>query len=205
MDAKEELSLKQFTVAVGQLKFRGTSLLLRAPISPVGRQHKPSQQQQQDQQQQQQQDQQDQQQDQQQEDQQQLQDQKKQQNQQQYQSSKDIGALPEVLPAKKYKVDDDDENESEDMEYEAVSSQQETANSYRAKEAAQPELEAYGYSIATHFVQVRSSGLLSDVKSLWQLADTDAVTKSVKTLLEHTKPGFQRFSSIHAFDKVNDS
>ena len=62
----------------------------------------------------------------------------------------------------------------------------------------------HGYSIATHFVKVQSSGLLADVKSLWQLAGTDAVSQSVKTLLENTKPGFQRFSSIHAFEKVTN-
>ena len=62
----------------------------------------------------------------------------------------------------------------------------------------------HGYSIATHFVKVQSSGLLADVKSLWQLAGTDAVSQSVKTLLENTKPGFQRFSSIHAFAKVTN-
>ena len=60
----------------------------------------------------------------------------------------------------------------------------------------------HGYSIATHFVKVQSSGILADVKSLWQLAGTDAVSQSVKTLLEHSKPGVQRFSSIHAFEKV---
>jgi len=152
---------------VGQLKFRGTSLLLRAPISPVGRQQQPSQQQQQ-------------------------------------QPSKDKDILPEVTPAKKYKADDsDDVEEDEGMEYENSPQELQNSGADVAKNIAQPELEAYGYSIATHFVQVRSSGLLSDVKSLWQLADTDAVSKSVKTLLEHSKPGFQRFSSIHAFDKVN--
>jgi len=163
----KELSLKQFTTAVGQLKFRGTSLLLRASISPVGRQQQPSQQQPKQQQ--------------------------HQQKQQQQQPLKDENVLPQVVPAKRYKADEEDE----DMD---VSSQE----SLGADEAKNTELEAYGYSIATHFVQVRSSGLLSDVKSLWQLADTDAVSKSVKTLLEHSKPGFQRFSSIHAFDKVNN-
>ena len=36
------------------------------------------------------------------------------------------------------------------------------------------------------FVKVQSSRLLADVKSLWQLAGTDAVSRSVKTLLEHS-------------------
>ena len=36
-DDADDITLMQFGTAVGQLKFRGTSLLLRLPASPVGK------------------------------------------------------------------------------------------------------------------------------------------------------------------------
>ena len=58
------------------------------------------------------------------------------------------------------------------------------------------------YSIATHFVKVRRSGLLVDVSSLWDFISTDAVTGSVRNILSHSKPGMQRQGSIFTFDPV---
>lgn len=59
------------------------------------------------------------------------------------------------------------------------------------------------YSIATHFVKVRRNGLLVDVSTLWDFMATDAVTGSVRNILSHSRPGMQRQSSIFAFDPVS--
>jgi len=151
--------------AVGQLKFRGTSLLLRLPASPVGKtQH---------------------------------------QN-----NKKSLVNVPpnvsEAVPSKKQKQDeelyyDDDMDVTIDQDApDAVDG----VDDVTSDPDFGSDISNHGYSIATHFVKVQSSGTLADVKSLWQLAGTDAVSQSVKRLLEHTKPGVQRFSSIHAFEKV---
>lgn len=58
------------------------------------------------------------------------------------------------------------------------------------------------YSIATHFVKVRRNGLLVDVSTLWDFMATDAVTGSVRNILSHSRPGMQRQSSIFAFNPV---
>jgi len=58
------------------------------------------------------------------------------------------------------------------------------------------------YAIATHFVKVRRSGTLADVNTLWDLVGTEAVSGSVEAILDH-KPGFDRLPSINAFDKVH--
>ena len=58
------------------------------------------------------------------------------------------------------------------------------------------------YSIATHFVKVRRNGLLVDVSTLWDFMATDAVTGSVRNILSHSRPGVQRQSSIFAFNPV---
>ena len=50
--------------------------------------------------------------------------------------------------------------------------------------------------------QVRRSGALTDVYTLWDLMGTEAVSGSVDDILHRHKPGFDRLSSIHAFDKV---
>ena len=60
------------------------------------------------------------------------------------------------------------------------------------------------YAIATHFVKVRRSGTLADVNTLWDLVGTEAVSGSVEAILDH-KPGFDRLPSINAFDKVHNS
>lgn len=60
------------------------------------------------------------------------------------------------------------------------------------------------YSIATHFVKVHRSGVVADVMTLWDLAGTEAVSGStLESILSHSnKPGFDRLPSINAFDKV---
>ena len=119
--------------------------------------------------------------------------------------------VPEVIPSKKQKQeefydddiddgDDDYEDASDDMQVDARHSGADVVDGMDNDFGS--DGSNHGYSIATHFVKVQSSGSLADVKSLWQLAGTDAVSESVKTLLEHSKPGVQRFSSIHAFEKV---
>lgn len=159
----DDVTLAQFGTAVGQLKFRGTSRLLRLPASPVGKIH-----------------------------------------QQGDKNSPQVTEAQDVLeanPSKKQKQDKELQYEDDDMD--VTTSQTGTADVGGAD--SEPDFGSdsnHGYSIATHFVKVQSSGTLADVKSLWQLAGTDAVSQSVKTLLEHTRPGMQRFSSIHAFEKV---
>ena len=61
-------------------------------------------------------------------------------------------------------------------------------------------LDINGYSIATHFVKVRRTGTLSDVNTLWDLVGTDAVSGSVDSILN--QPAFNRLPSIRAFDRV---
>ena len=128
---------------------------------------------------------------------------------------------PEANPSKKQKqeefydnenqdsdeIDDDDdvdyEDASDDMQIETLQGGVDVVDGMDSIASDfGSDGSNHGYSIATHFVKVQSSGSLADVKSLWQLAGTDAVSQSVKTLLEHSKPGVQRFSSIHAFEKV---
>ena len=112
--------------------------------------------------------------------------------------------LPEDIPSKKQKheeevgSDDDMEIGIEHRDADVVG----VANDVASDPDFGSDSSNHGYSIATHFVKVQSSGTVADVKSLWQLAGTDAVSQSVKTLLEHSKPGVHRFSSIHAFEKV---
>lgn len=52
--------------------------------------------------------------------------------------------------------------------------------------------------------QVRRSGALSDVHTLWELVGTGAMSGSVEEILEHHKPSFDRLPSINAFDKVHN-
>ena len=179
----DDITLIQFSTAVGQLKFRGTSLLLRLPASPVGKsQH---------------------------------------QNNKMNHSNKPQNS-PEANPSKKQKqeefydnenqdsddIDDDDDNvdyedASDDMQIDTLQGGVDVVDGMDSIVSDfGSDGSNHGYSIATHFVKVQSSGSLADVKSLWQLAGTDAVSQSVKTLLEHSKPGVQRFSSILAFEKV---
>ena len=55
-----------------------------------------------------------------------------------------------------------------------------------------------------YHTQVRRSGTLSDVHTLWDLVGTEAVSGSVEAILE-ARPGFDRLPSINAFDKVQPS
>ena len=172
-----DITVIQLSTAVGQLRFRGTSLLLRLPASPVGKsQH---------------------------------------QNNKTSQSNKPAQNVSEAIPSKKQKQEefyDDDITDSDvdnDDNYEDASDDMQVDTRHGGTDVVDgmdndfgSDGSNHGYSIATHFVKVQSSGSLADVKSLWQLAGTDAVSESVKTLLEHSKPGVQRFSSIHAFEKV---
>ena len=57
------------------------------------------------------------------------------------------------------------------------------------------------YTIATHFVKVKRSGMLTDVSTLWDLVGTEAMSGSLDYLLD-VRPGFERLPSINAFDKV---
>ena len=182
----DDITLMQLGTAVGQLRFRGTSLLLRLPASPVGKsQH---------------------------------------QSNKKVQQANKPQNVPEAVPSKKQKQEevyddnDDDGDDDDDIDYFDVDDggggDMEVEAVHKAIDSVAGGIDVvsdsdfgsdssnHGYSIATHFVKVQSSGILADVKSLWQLAGTDAVSQSVKTLLEHTKPGVQRFSSIHAFEKV---
>lgn len=113
--------------------------------------------------------------------------------------------VPEVIPSKKQKQDEEPYCD-DDMDVSLEQSAPDAVDGADDDTTSDPDFGSdssnHGYSIATHFVKVQSSGTLADVKSLWQLAGTDAVSQSVKRLLEHTKPGVQRFSSIHAFEKV---
>lgn len=69
-------------------------------------------------------------------------------------------------------------------------------------EAEMEDLPGEGYSIATHFVKVRRSGTLSDVTTIWDLAGTDCISGSLDSIVA-SKPGFDRLPSINAFDRVS--
>ena len=58
------------------------------------------------------------------------------------------------------------------------------------------------YTIATHFVKVRRSGTLSDVTTIWDLAGTECLSGSLDSIVA-SKPGFDRLPSINAFDRVS--
>ena len=49
--------------------------------------------------------------------------------------------------------------------------------------------------------QVRRSGALADVTTLWDLVGTDMVSGSLDNVLA-SRPGFDRLPSLNAFDKV---
>jgi diadenosine tetraphosphatase ApaH/serine/threonine PP2A family protein phosphatase len=60
-----------------------------------------------------------------------------------------------------------------------------------------------GFIIATHSVKVRRSGMMVDVISLWDLVNTEAVVGSVHDI--GSKPSLDRLSSIKAFNKTSKS
>ncbi len=63
-------------------------------------------------------------------------------------------------------------------------------------------LPGQSYTIATHFVKVRRSGTLSDVTTIWDLAGTECLSGSLDSIIA-SKPGFDRLPSINAFDRVS--
>ena len=71
-------------------------------------------------------------------------------------------------------------------------------------EAEMEDLPGQDYTIATHFVKVRRSGTLSDVTTIWDLVGTDCLSGSLDSIVA-SKPGFDRLPSINAFDKVSAS
>ena len=50
-------------------------------------------------------------------------------------------------------------------------------------------------------LQVRRSGALADVTTLWDLVGTDMVSGSLENVIS-ARPGFDRLPSLNAFDKV---
>ena len=69
-------------------------------------------------------------------------------------------------------------------------------------EGEMEDLPGQGYTIATHFVKVRRSGALSDVTTIWDLAGTECLSGSLDSIVA-SKPGFDRLPSINAFDRVS--
>ncbi|XP_063962610.1 uncharacterized protein LOC135155947 [Lytechinus pictus] len=57
------------------------------------------------------------------------------------------------------------------------------------------------YELATHAVKVKRSGTLADVRTLWELADTGAVSNSVGPHLDGDKNRMQRISSVDSFNQ----
>ncbi|XP_072164490.1 uncharacterized protein [Diadema setosum] len=57
------------------------------------------------------------------------------------------------------------------------------------------------YELATHAVKVKRSGTLADVRTLWELADSGAVSNSVGLHLEGDKSRIQRISSVDSFNQ----
>ena len=68
-------------------------------------------------------------------------------------------------------------------------------------EGQMEDLPGQDYTIATHFVKVRRSGTLSDVTTIWDLQGTDCISGSLDSIIA-SKPGFDRLPSINAFDRV---
>lgn len=69
-------------------------------------------------------------------------------------------------------------------------------------EEGMESLPGRDYTIATHFVKVRRSGTLSDVTTIWDLAGTECLSGSLDSIVA-SKPGFDRLPSINAFDRVS--
>lgn len=70
-------------------------------------------------------------------------------------------------------------------------------------EGEMEDLPGQDYTIATHFVKVRRSGTLSDVTTIWDLQGTDCISGSLDSIVA-SKPGFDRLPSINAFDRVRE-
>jgi len=180
---KQSIPLTKFLNVVGQLKFRGTSVLFRLPRSPVKKQteppnaellpHSPLL--------------------------------GTKQNKDKTGSGKQ-SPLPSI-------ADKDEEAEEEGMEVTSgvrvapgcgvIDSLPVLSVENDDGEVLTPDVGGdEDYAIATHFVKVRRSGTLADVNTLWDLVGTEAVSGSVEAILDH-KPGFDRLPSINAFDKVH--
>ena len=78
-----------------------------------------------------------------------------------------------------------------------------TAETVSDSEAEMEDLPGQNYAIATHFVKVRRSGTLSDVTTIWDLVGTDCISGSLDSIIS-SKPGFDRLPSINAFDRVRE-
>ncbi|XP_072031305.1 uncharacterized protein [Amphiura filiformis] len=57
------------------------------------------------------------------------------------------------------------------------------------------------YELATHTVKVKRSGMLADVRTLWDLQGTPAVSSSVGGVLDGDKTRMQRVSSVDSFNQ----
>ena len=77
-----------------------------------------------------------------------------------------------------------------------------TTETISDSEAEMEDLPGQDYTIATHFVKVRRSGTLSDVTTIWDLVGTDCISGSLDSIVA-SKPGFDRLPSINAFDRVS--
>lgn len=72
-----------------------------------------------------------------------------------------------------------------------------TANSDQGHVSERP------YELATHTVKVRRSGALTDIKTLWDMGDTDAFSSMTTQDLEKEKLRYSRFASLDSFNQVS--
>ena len=179
----EGIPLTLFLSVVGQLKFRGTSVLLRLPKSPVRRLTRiPSPEQQTP-------------------------------AQWKQPPRKGKTPSPQLPAIKEPSSTAAEEESMETSAQTRAASLQEPDSSlpmvaiYNASGESIDDGEGFcedEYTIATHLVKVRRSGTLSDVSTLWDLVGTEAVSGSLDSILD-TKPGFDRLPSINAFDRVSQN
>ncbi|CAH1800796.1 unnamed protein product, partial [Owenia fusiformis] len=176
VEAKDNLPLADFLAAVGQLKFRGTSLLFRLPHSCVRSDHvsskKPA---------------------------------SPQNGSPNSSPNSSPTSSPPHRPAKRFKtspldIDISQFNTTEDAFEDFIFKSPEPSPS---PSASSHRISFEKYELATHTVKVRRTGTLSDVMAIWDLQGTAAVSAGgVGPLdLEGDKTRFQRMPSVDSFNQ----
>ncbi|XP_003384155.1 PREDICTED: uncharacterized protein LOC100639057 isoform X2 [Amphimedon queenslandica] len=160
------LSMSKFLTIVGQLKFRGTSVLFRLPQSPVKHQTDPY-------------------------------------NIPERPNCPSPCPSPfnvKLRPIRPKEPQTDDEHMEVSLNDTISGSDKPATGPMSATDS-----NDLGFTIATHSVKVKRSGALSDVTTIWDLVGTEAVSGTVRDLLDPHKPSFDRLPSIKAFDKASKS
>ncbi|XP_033099531.1 serine/threonine-protein phosphatase BSL1 homolog [Anneissia japonica] len=163
---KDNLSMIDFLNAVGQLKFRGTSLLFRLPHRSIAHSSSNCN-----------------------------------------NSDDDNGHIKQKLKRKKR----DSSNESLSFNSIDQSSEEnyelsdlEAASIFKSPEVRSPSADddVGDYELAVHSVKVRRSGMLTDIRKLWEIpAGASAVSQTAMKELETDKTRFNRLSSMDSFNQ----